>query len=737
MMKRILKKLAPFLLTAPLGGVLYWCHDVYIYGARAEFAAAAAVSALLFAALLFLSGRAWPRVLGWTAAFLAVEQLPLALVNYVVFPAGTQPRFAMRTMLPLLVLLIVAALIKPWRALLPWKTRRWVVLPLAAAACIGGCAWAVTSLVPLREFVPAEEIPPAQAEKHSIADYRIIFPEENTTEQEVAAAGVLVNTLREISGEPFPGMRGTPTGDKEIIVKSVDSYGADGYAIRGEGESIIIEGGKRGLLYGAYKFLEKYFGCRWYTSGLIVIPKGEAAIAEVEDEQYTPAMEYREMDWLSRSDETYSVANGLNGNIYRTLPENLGGTFGYNGSFAHTIINQFLKPDEFFEAHPAWYAWREDQKARVPKQLCLTNPEVLDEMIREVRELLENGNGQPIISVTQDDNQDYCQCAQCKAVDEEEGSHAGTMIRFVNAIADDIKDDYPDAIIDTFAYQYTRTPPKHVKPLPNVIVRLCSIECCFAHPLDAKGCSYNEAFAKDIKAWSEICARLYIWDYTTNYGHFNCIFPNFGVLQENMRFFAAHNVRGVYEEGNYTSGESNSEFAELRGYLLARLLFNPDIDYDAEMNGFLKAYYGGGWQYMREFIDFTTANAGTKRPHRKLGIFNTPTDKDLLNLRPNQVAYADKLWAKAIELAGSEEHRQNVLRSQLCWRFWKGCNKAGEFSRLRLPRKWTAAHEALYSDFQAFGITRYSEGWSDTDFHWRFLPEPPAVWWGTPDTWRG
>jgi hypothetical protein len=45
-----------------------------------------------------------------------------------------------------------------------------------------------------------------------------------------------------------------------------------------------------------------------------------------------------------------------------------------------------------------------------------------------------------------------------------------------NAVADAIKDEYPNVAIDTFAYQYTRKPPAHVVPRPNVIVRLCSIE---------------------------------------------------------------------------------------------------------------------------------------------------------------------------------------------------------------------------------------------------------------------
>ncbi len=635
-----------------------------------------------------------------------------------------------------------------WADILEWFRTAGISILNALVALLAFVANPFIGLFypPIKAFEPTPEPPPAVVQKHSIADYKIIYG-AGAGVTEITAAKVLADTLKQITGVSYTAAQGVPTGDKEILVGSVSgldisALGADGYSIKAEGTKIMISGGNRGVLYGAYHFLEEYFGCRWYTSTLKVIPQGAAEIAEVKAESYTPPLEYREMDWLSRSDATYSVANGLNANIYRSLTAAQGGTFGYNGSFAHTIINQFLKPADFFEAHPEWYAWREDSKSREAKQLCLTNPEVLAEMIREVRALLANDSGQPIISVTQDDNQDYCECANCAKVDAEEGSHAGTMIHFVNAIAADIAADYPNALIDTFAYQYTRTPPKTVKPLPNVIVRLCSIECCFAHALDDPDCPDNAPFAADIKTWSQICNRLYIWDYTTNYSHYNCIFPNFGVLQKNMQFFIKYNAKGVYEEGNYTSAESNSEFAELRGYLLSRLLFNPDIDYDAEMNGFLKAYYGGGWQYVREFIDFTTANTGKPAwfglEHRSLGIFISPTNKAILDLKPNQIVYADALWAKAIELAGSENCEQNVLRSQLCWRFWKGCNKVGEFNRWLLPtEQWQAANEQLYNDFKAFGITRYREGWKPDDLSWRFLPEPPADWWGTPADWRG
>ena len=191
----------------------------------------------------------------------------------------------------------------------------------------------------------------------------------------------------------------------------------------------------------------------------------------------------------------------------------------------------------------------------------------------------------------------------------------------------------------------------------------------------------------------------------------------------------------IYEEGNHQSEESHSEFNQLRGWLLSRLMFNPDLNYDAEMEGFLKAYYGGGWQYMREFIGLISENTGKPDEigrHRKLHIFISPTEKGLLDLKPNQIRYADMLFEKAIELAGDDAHEQNVLRSQLSWRFWKGCNQVEEFSRWQMPWKWAAANERLFRDFVAFGITRYHESWA----HDAGALKQPNNWRGTPEDWH-
>ena len=79
----------------------------------------------------------------------------------------------------------------------------------------------------------------------------------------------------------------------------------------------------------------------------------------------------------------------------------------------------------------------------------------------------------------------------------------GTLLRAVNGVADAVLAEFPDVMVDTLAYHYTRTAPNVTVPRRNVVVRLCSIECNFAQPFSHPS---NQAFMKDLSAWSALAA---------------------------------------------------------------------------------------------------------------------------------------------------------------------------------------------------------------------------------------
>jgi len=196
------------------------------------------------------------------------------------------------------------------------------------------------------------------------------------------------------------------------------------------------------------------------------------------------------------------------------------------------------------------------------------------------------------------------------------------MIRFVNAVAEDIEEEFPHVAISTLAYQYTRRPPKYVKPRDNVIVRLCSIEASFSVPLADER---NKPFRDDIIGWSKICDRLYVWDYVTNFRHHIMPHPNLRVLGPNVKFFADHSVKGIFEQGAYTT--NGAEMAELRAWVLAKLLWDPSRDGDALTNEFIEGYYGPAAPHIKAYLEVTHDAVAKSRDW--LGCFEKFTAKFL------------------------------------------------------------------------------------------------------------
>ena len=404
------------------------------------------------------------------------------------------------------------------------------------------------------------------------------------------------------------------------ITLSIDpTLGDDCYRIQGaanvteeqnNAEYINITGGNgRGVFYGVIRFLEEYAGTRFFTYELETHTADPVTVPASVLIEYQPVFEYRYTSWNAMTcDPLFCVKSGMNGN-HGGITEEMGGHLSYAaGLGVHTfgVLSETTYPYPGYAPNP-----------------CLTDPVVLATVIKNVRAALEKDPTVNIISVSQNDKEEYCHCENCAAIDEEEGSPAGTLLRFVNAVAENIAEDYPNVTVDTLAYKYTRKPPKITKPAPNVCVRLCSIECHFSHPLTTMSCDTCAAFRNDLVGWGEICNNVYIWDYTTNFRYYLYTFPNLHVLRANMKFFADNNVKGVFEQGN---GQSVSgEFGELRAYLLAKLMMNPYMsseEYYTHMDEFLAAYYGEGWSYIRKYINTFTRFA--QLSEKDIGIYSHP-----------------------------------------------------------------------------------------------------------------
>jgi Glycosyl hydrolase family 67 N-terminus. len=370
--------------------------------------------------------------------------------------------------------------------------------------------------------------------------------------------------------------------------------GDDGFTCRSKGPSIFIYGGsERGSMYGVFSFLEKEFGVRWYTPECTIVPRKEEYGFSRIDYSESPALKYRFVQYFNATRSSSWLAHNKNNSVWTAEENEYGGLSAYWS--AHTF-GWFVPASEYFDEHPEYFSEREGK--RIPGgQLCLTNPEVLEKCIDGVKLAIEENPLYWVYSVSQNDNILPCECDRCREMEERYGGHSGLMLWFVNQVADAIKPIHPDKYIGTFAYQYTRHAPRDIVPRDNVVIRLCSIECDFSHPIEAT--EYNKAFLDDLEQWSAIAPHLFIWDYVVNFNQYLAPYPNFQSLAPNIRTFRDHNAIGVQEEANYQS--DGGEFSEMKAWVLAKLLWNPDLDTDELCNEFIDAYYGPAARKISEY----------------------------------------------------------------------------------------------------------------------------------------
>jgi Domain of unknown function (DUF4838) len=396
-----------------------------------------------------------------------------------------------------------------------------------------------------------------------------------------------------------------PTGSRLLVGEKAARLADPGFDARTlEPEEVIVEtlghdlilagGSARGTLYAVYTFLEDIVGCRWWTPSAWHVPRNPSLAVGSVSIRYAPPLEYREPFWFVAFDPFWAARNKVNG-TRAGGDDRRGGRHVYEG-FVHTFYS-LIPPERYFRSHPEWFSEIDGKRTFEDAQLCLTNEEMRRELVRNLKTRLRENPDATIASVSQNDCFNPCQCAHCRAVDEDEGSPAGSLLRFVNAVAADIETEFPQITIDTLAYQYTRKPPRITRPRPNVIIRLCSIECSFSRPLDDPG---NKAFLDDLEGWSKIADRLFVWDYTTDFSHYIQPHPNYGVLGPNIRLFVRNNVRGIFEQGAYQSW--GSEMAEMRAWVLAKLLWNPALNEGQLRRAFLSGYYGPAAADVAEYL---------------------------------------------------------------------------------------------------------------------------------------
>jgi len=352
--------------------------------------------------------------------------------------------------------------------------------------------------------------------------------------------------------------------------------------------------------------------------------------------------------------------------------------------FYHSLPSLSLDPSEF---EPSWSFQAEHHKNADP---CLTNPAIQQNIITNAGALASNGKDG--VWVAMSDAESYCKCNNCAAYYRVHG-RMGTYFNILDVVADALEKDYPDTQIVGLAYKYIWSMLKGFDRKDinkNVAMFICTDNMCGTHSITSTGCKNesnpNDTYEKDfgykvetIYGYKdcfdkivELCPNLYVWDYTYPANHDEQPLPFFHRMYDNYTYFFKNGVKGMFRQNTLSK---NSSFGYLRNYMAAQLLRDgnriTEAEYWARLDEYLKEYYGDGWTYIREYIDYTYELSLENEWH----IWSNEDWNDVITeeqYRENY-DYLMGLWEKASSLAQTEDMKYRVERDSTQMKFIEVC----------------------------------------------------------------
>ena len=424
----------------------------------------------------------------------------------------------------------------------------------------------------------------------------------------------------------------------------------DGFALECDGHNMLINGvNGKGTLYGVYALLEK-LGYRMYTPDHVEIPQFDNLTISAFSEVQNPSFTYREtLYYYPNHSQRYADWHHLH---------NRADLNHEWGMFVHTF-QKLVPAEKYFDYHPEWFSEINGRRVR-DGQLCLSNPQVLDVLCKALADTMAKRPEAHIWSVSNNDNINACTCKQCLHLDSIYGGQSGTLIHFINQVAE----RFPDKTISTLAYQYTRTAPNQMAPQPqqprdNVNIMFCSIECGRQESI-AKAPS-EAGFRKDTREWSSLTHNIFMWDYVVQFRNFLDPFPNIHVLQPNLQYFKENGINMMFEQG--TGEDNKTSWMELRTYLLAKLMWNVDANLDSLCGDFCRGYYGPAAPAIEKYL--LANHKALVASGKRLDIYGYPIDGAEGYLSDEQIELYKSLFARAYNDINNcklaPEHKQPYL----------------------------------------------------------------------------
>ena len=521
----------------------------------------------------------------------------------------------------------------------------------------------------------------------------VILPKEPTTFEQTAAEELTLHLNKAYGTNISVVSEGKATGQLAIYVGKTElaaSQGIDCTALDREewvlksvdGKRLIAAGGSpRGVLYSAYELLERLYGVMWLDESFTVVPNSTLDKWPAIDLTGKPAFLVRDIHTYYNDETTKRwLCEARNRNNLFHDEENKEefkvmqkyGLFRIYGlprpCHTYHLYTKDIPPE--YEDCLSMDSNGKRVKATSnvgPGQICLSNPKTVDYFEKKLREFIakdreENPECPPFLyDISANDNSSECQCEGCRALVKKHGSYGGAVLEFMNKLGGRIEKDYPEILIQMFAYETATKPPTSgIKARHNVLVRLAQLgsEFSIGHRDSLRTLHHpnNKLALSELEGWSAL-ARLSIWDYWITYNK-TAIGLCFDPIQDNLRIYHKMGLKSIFVEHERSL---EIPFYPLRIWLGRKFLNDTSHDIFELTDKFMPAYYGeNAAPIMKELLMYIRACQDAVP--EKLGSLTIFQRYDLTK---EYFAHCNELLEKALTTTTNPDYRKHIIKERL------------------------------------------------------------------------
>lgn len=351
------------------------------------------------------------------------------------------------------------------------------------------------------------------------------------------------------------------------IILSVNPTLKENYCFYKKDKNITIQGvNGQNLLFGINQFFKQFTNLKLNENQHKITHQTINSDIEIPlsfSHCSTPDFDYREPYFSSNFSAEFRAWNKTN---YLELEW---GLWGHN---LKKILKKYNLPET---------SYAKVGNRRIKSQYCFTSDSLFKYVNKEIGNIYANDNALDKYMVLPNDNNIICTCKKCKVVGNTKNDAAPAVFNFLNRLAK----NYKKLSFFTAAYGTVKEIPQF-KAANNVGIFYSTIDIQKGIPIqDSK---YLNQFETDIKKWNKYLNNVFIWDYSVNFDNYFDIYPSLKVIQKNLKLYKKLGISGVFMHG---SEYDYSAFQDLKAKIIAKLLWNSDINIDEEIRAYFHEKY--------------------------------------------------------------------------------------------------------------------------------------------------